>query len=53
MRFDCYYYEFIQAYADFVRALTQLTPNTVLFIWTGQCQKALELLKESSYRVQL
>ena len=42
-----YYHKFIPAYSDLVRSLTQLTHNNIPFIWTNQCQKSSELLKEA------
>ena len=42
-----YYRKFIPNYADIVRPLTQLTKKSIPFVWSEECQKAFEKLKES------
>ena len=41
-----YYRKFIPKYSDIAKPLTELTKLDVPFVWTDQCQKAFELLKE-------
>ena len=42
-----YYRKFIPNYADIVHPLTQLTKKSIPFVWSEECQKAFEKLKES------
>ena len=41
-----YYRKFIPKYSDIAKPLTELTKLDIPFVWTDQCQKAFELLKE-------
>ena len=41
-----YYRKFIPKYSDIAKPLTELTKLDVPFVWTYQCQKSFELLKE-------
>ena len=41
-----YYRKFIPKYSDIAKPLTELTKLDVPFVWTDQCQRAFELLKE-------
>ena len=41
-----YYHKFIPMFADLVWPLMEFTHKTVPFIWTDQCQKAFDTLKD-------
>ena len=46
MGFVGYYRKFIPKYSGIAKPLTELTKLDVPFVWTDQCQRAFELLKE-------
>ncbi|MEW8561290.1 MAG: reverse transcriptase domain-containing protein, partial [Candidatus Thiodiazotropha sp.] len=41
-----YYRRFLKGYSDLVRPLTLLTHKNTPFVWTEQCQKSFETLKQ-------
>ena len=48
-----YYRKFIPKYSDIAKPLTELTKLDVPFVWTEQCQKSFELLKEYLLKQQI
>ena len=46
LRMTCYYRRFIEGFAKTASPLYSLTKKTSTFIWTTECQKSFESLKE-------
>ena len=50
--FTSYYHKVIPAQMDLIRLPIHLTHKTVPPMWTNQCQKAFDLLKEAFMKAQ-